>query len=54
MFIPASNIISVSVNSTTFVTYGLYSRPSSKMSDQNGGEVHFGTIKVPLALHFTK
>ena len=24
------------------------------MSDQNGGEVHFGTIKVHWALHFTR
>jgi hypothetical protein len=52
-FIPASNILSVSVNSKTSVTYGLYSRPSSKLSGQNG-EVHYGTIKVPLALHFTR
>ena len=52
-FIPASNILSVSVNSKTSVTYDVYYRPSSNMSGQNG-EVHFGTIKVPLALHFTR
>ena len=53
IFIPASNILSVSVNSKTSVTYDLYSRPSSKMSGRNG-EVHFGTNKVTLALHFTR
>ena len=53
-FIAASNILSASVNSKTSVTYGLYSRPSSKLSGQNGEEVHYGTIKVPLALHFTR
>ena len=47
-FIPASNILSVSVKSKTSVMHKLYSSPSSKMSGQNG-EVHFGTIKVPLA-----